>query len=129
MTCPRATSEQDIYIDLQYGTITQHGNSRKYMIKLNSNLYGQKQTGRVWKHFLVNKLRSIGFVPFKIDKRVFYHDNTSCIVYVDSGLSIDFSPARLKHLVKETHDTGLNIEDQGHPVNHIEANICKDSHG
>ena len=62
MAYPQAPIEQDMYMDLPHGITTQHGNSREHVLKLNSNLYGQKQAGRVWNHFLIEKLRSIGAI-------------------------------------------------------------------
>jgi hypothetical protein len=32
------------------------GDSEDYVLKLHKNVYGQKQTGRVWNKYLVNKV-------------------------------------------------------------------------
>ena len=44
------------------------------MLKLLKNIYGQKEAGRVWTKYLVEKLSSIGFKASVIDNCVFYHD-------------------------------------------------------
>ena len=85
-----------MYMDLPHGITTQHGNSREHVLNLNSNIYGQKQAERVWNHFLVEKLQSIGFVLSKIDECVFYRGTTIFIVYVDNGLCVDPSQSHLK---------------------------------
>ncbi len=56
------------------------------MLKLLKNIYGQKQAGRVWNKFLVEKLCSIGFKPSLIDDCVFYRDDIIFMVYVDDGI-------------------------------------------
>ena len=42
MACPQAPIEQDVYMDLPHGIITQHDNSREHILNLNSNICGQK---------------------------------------------------------------------------------------
>ena len=129
MAYPQAPIETDMYMDLPHGITTVLGHGKDHVLKLSANLYGQKQAGRVWNHHLVSKLRSIGFVPSKVDECVFYRGTTIFVVYVDDGLCIDPSQARLNRLVKEINDTGLKIEDQGHPADYIGVNIRKDSKG
>ncbi len=52
-----------IKMDMPQGIRTTHGNSKDYMLKLEKNIYNQKQARRVWNSFLVNKLMSVGFTP------------------------------------------------------------------
>ena len=55
-------------------------------MKLEKNIYGQKQAGRVWNSFLMDKLESIGFTPSQIDDCVFFHDDIIFMVYMDDGI-------------------------------------------
>ncbi len=56
----------------------------KYVLRLNQNVYGQKQTGKVWKKFLEEKLiKHLGFRQSKVDDCVFYKDRTMYILYTD----------------------------------------------
>jgi hypothetical protein len=50
------------------------------------NIHGQKQAGRVWNSFLVDKLMSIGFAPSQIDDCMFFRDYIIFMVYVDDGI-------------------------------------------
>ncbi len=50
--------EMDIYMELPQGIKTATGNSKDHVLKLLKNLYSQKQAGRVWSLFLVDKLTS-----------------------------------------------------------------------
>ena len=58
---PQAPIEMGIYIELPRGIQTAHGNSKDHVMKLEKNIYGQKQAGRVWNLFRIDKLESIGF--------------------------------------------------------------------
>jgi hypothetical protein len=66
MAYPQAPIEMDIYMELQQGIQTKHGNSNDHILKLEKNVCGQKQAGRVWNSFLVDKLTSIGFTTLLI---------------------------------------------------------------
>ncbi len=68
--------------DIQAAT----GNSKDHVLQLLKNICGQKQAGRVWNEYLVDKLDSIGFKPSLIDSSVFYHDDLIFMVYVDNGI-------------------------------------------
>jgi hypothetical protein len=48
MAYPQAPIEMDIYMELPQGIQTKHGNSKEHILKLEKNIYGQKQAGRVW---------------------------------------------------------------------------------
>ncbi len=61
MAYPQAPIEIDIYMELPQGIQTKHENSKDHVLKLEKNIYGQKQAGLVWNSFLVDKLTSIGF--------------------------------------------------------------------
>jgi hypothetical protein len=45
---PQAPIKMDIYMELPQGIQSKHGNSKEYVLKLEKNIYGQKQVGRVW---------------------------------------------------------------------------------
>ncbi len=102
-----------------------HGNSRDHVLKLEKYIYGQKQAGRVWNSFLVDKHLSIGFTTSSIDDCVFFRDDIIFMVYVDDGIFLGSDDAKLQEAIKDIQDLGLNIEDQGHPADYVGANIKK----
>ena len=54
------------------------GNENDYVLKLNKNVYGQKQAGRVWNKYLVNKLtKELNFKQSNVDECIFYRGNLS----------------------------------------------------
>ncbi|EJK50602.1 hypothetical protein THAOC_30362, partial [Thalassiosira oceanica] len=129
MAYTQAPIERDMYMKIPPGISTSFGDKRDYVLKLNKNLYGQKQAGRVWNQFLVNKLLKIGFEQSKVDECVFYRGSTIFIVYVDDGLVLDTNGNSLDGFVQELKDAELVVEDQGDPSDYVGVNISKDQYG
>jgi hypothetical protein len=125
MAYPQAPIKMDIYMELRQGIQTMHGNSKDHVLKLEKKIYGQKQAGRVWNSFLVDKILSIGFTPSLIDDCVFFRDDIIFMVYVDDGIFLGINDSKLQDAIKEIQDLGLNIEDQGHPAEYVSVNIKK----
>jgi hypothetical protein len=88
-------------------------------LKLEKNIYGQKQAGCVWNPFLMNKLTSIGFTTLQIDDCVFFQSDIIFMVYVDDGIFLGSNNLQLQEVIKEIQNLGLNIEDQGHPADYV----------
>jgi hypothetical protein len=95
MAYPQASIEMDIYMELPQGIQTKHGNSKKHVLKLEKNVYGQKQAGCVWNSFLVDKLTSIGFTMLLIDDCIFFHSDIIFMVYVDDGIFLGSNDSKL----------------------------------
>jgi hypothetical protein len=55
MAYPQAPIEMDMYMELPTGIHTKHGISKDHVLKLLTNIYGQKQAGRVWNSYLINQ--------------------------------------------------------------------------
>jgi hypothetical protein len=125
MAYSQAPIEMDIYMELPQGIQSKHGNSKEHVLKLEKNIYGQKQAGRVWDSFLVEKLMSIGFTMSLIDDCTFFHGDIIFMVYVDDGIFLGSDDLQLQEVIKEIHNLGLNIEDEGHPADYVGVNIKK----
>jgi hypothetical protein len=123
MAYPQAPIKMDMYMELPQGIQTEHGNSKDHVLKLLRNIYGQKQAGRVWNHYLTSKLLEVCFTQSLVDDCVFYHDNTIFIVYVDDGIFIGDSDEQLLEVIAELQHLGLKIEDQGHPTDYVGVSI------
>jgi hypothetical protein len=80
---------------------TTHGNSNDYVLKLEEDIYSQKQAGRVSNLFLADKLISIGFTPSLIDDCVFFCNDIKFIVYVDDGIFLGSNDSQLQDIIKE----------------------------
>jgi hypothetical protein len=125
MVYPQAPIKMDIYMGLPQGIQTKHGNSKDHILKLEKNIYDQKQAGHVWNSFLVDKLTSIGFKMSLTDDCVFFRDDIIFMVYADEGIFLGSDNSQLQEVIKEIQDLGLNIEDQGHPTDYVGVNIKK----
>ena len=123
MAYPQAPIECDMYMELPQGIRTSEGDSKDHVLKLLKNIYGQKQAGRVWNEFLVEKLCSIRFKPSLINDCVFYRDDIIFMVYVDDGIFLGKNDEQLKIVIREIQGIGLDIEDQGHPADYVGVNI------
>jgi hypothetical protein len=110
-------------MELPQGIKTTTGNTKDHVLKLLKNLYGQKQAGRVWNSFLVDKLTSLGYTSSLIDDCVFFCGDIIFMVYADNCIFLGNDDAQLQQAIKEIQDLGLNIEDQGHPADYVGVKI------
>jgi hypothetical protein len=124
MAYPQAPIKMDIYMELPQVIQTKHGNSKEHVLKLEKNIYGQKQAG-VWNSFLVDKLTFIGFTTSLIDDCVFFCGDIIFVVFVDDGIFLGSNDSQLQEVIKEIQNLGLNIDDQGHPADYVGVNIKK----
>lgn len=69
---PQAPVEKDLYMRIPKGLEPDKGRVQDYVLKVNKNVYGQKQAGRVWNQYLVKKLKEVGFQPSKVDQCILY---------------------------------------------------------
>ena len=101
MAYQQAPIEMDIYMELPQGIQTTHGNSKDHVLKLEKNIYSQKQASRVRNSFLVNKLMSIGFTPSFIDDCIFFRNDIILMVYVDDGIFLGNNDLKLQDPIKK----------------------------
>ncbi len=125
MVYPQTLIKMDIHMELPQGIQTKHGNSKEHVLKLEKNIYGQKQAGCVWNLFLVDKLTYVGFTTSLIDECVFFHGDIIFMMYMDDGIFLGGDNLQLQEVIKEIQNLGLNIEDQGHPADYVGINIKK----
>ena len=73
---------------------------KKYVLKLEKNLYGQKQAGRVWYQHLKKNLLKLGFKASNIDECVFYYGKTIFTVYTDDTILIGPDQEEIDELIR-----------------------------
>jgi hypothetical protein len=83
----------------------------------------------VWNEFLVDELSSLGYKSSLINNCVFYKDDIIFMVYVEDGIFLGPDDNKLIQAIRDIHNTGLNIEDQGHPADYVGVNIRKAKDG
>ncbi len=112
-------------MELPQGIQTKHGNSKEHVLKLEKNIYSQKQAGRVWNSFLMDKLTSIGFTALLVDDCIFFRGDIILMVYMDNGIFLGSDDSQLQEVIKEIQNLGLNIENHGRPSDYVGVNIKK----
>ncbi len=70
-------------------------------MKLEKNIYCQKQARRIWNSFLVDKVMSIRFTTSLIDDCVIFHDDDDIIfmVYMDDGIFLGSNDLQLQYAI------------------------------
>ena len=64
-----------------------NGKNLDYILNIHRYIYGQKQAGQVWNHYLVNKLvNELGFKQSKVDKYIFYRGQTLYVLYTEDSI-------------------------------------------
>ncbi|KAL7475458.1 hypothetical protein ACHAW6_001370 [Cyclotella cf. meneghiniana] len=115
MAYTQAPIVTDLYMETPSGIETTMGKTPE--------IYGQKQTRRVWNQFLVQKLESIGFKQSKINECMLYREDIIFIVYVDDGIFLGKSDDQLTGIIKELTDIGLEVKDHGNQTDYMGINI------
>ena len=81
----QAPVERECYIEIPKGICTK--NKGEHVLKVEKNIYGQKQAGRVWNQHLVRKLANdVGFTQSEHDKCLFYKGNVIYLLYTDDSI-------------------------------------------
>jgi hypothetical protein len=101
---PQAEIECEMYMEVPRGFHVD-GNRKDYALRLDNNLYGQKQAGRIWNTFMHDGLIARGFKQSKVDMCVYYRGQVVFLVYVDDGIFI----APNQRLIQQAYDD-LGIE-------------------
>ena len=125
---PQAPLEYDNYMKLPHGITTAKGDKNSHVLKLHKNIYGGKNSGRIWNEYLTKGLKEIGFTQSKIDECVFYRGNLIFLCYVDDGIFAGPNNADIDQAIKDLADptkakATFNIEDQGDIADYLGINF------
>jgi hypothetical protein len=84
---PQAPVEKELYMKIPKGFSIDEGKNDDYVLNVYKNIYGQKQAGRVWHHYLV-KVDWYSWIHTiqNIDKCVFYQGKTIYIHYTNDSI-------------------------------------------
>ena len=93
-------------------------------MKLHKNVYGQKQSGRVWYRYLTkNLLEELGFEISQVDECVFYRGKTVYIVYTDVSILAGPDPEEIYQVLKDLKKANLELTDKGNIEDFLGVNI------
>jgi hypothetical protein len=100
------------------------------VLQVHKNVYGQKQAGRVWNQYLVNKLtKELKFEQSKVDECVFYRGKTMYVLYTDHSILAGPDQAEIDKIIKEMQQATLDITIEGDLQNILGVNIDKHEDG
>jgi len=111
---PQAPVEKEIYMRVPKGFEVSGSNPGDYVLRLNRNVYGQKQAGRVWNKYLEQKLvNELHFTQSKVDDCVFYRGTTMYVLYTDDSILAGPNEDEINEIIRDIKAIGLNITEEG----------------
>ncbi|KAI2507905.1 hypothetical protein MHU86_6563 [Fragilaria crotonensis] len=98
---------------------------------IHRNIYGQKQAGRVWNKFLVDKLiNDLGFKQSKVDECVFYRGKTLYVLYTDDSLLAGPDKDEIDRVIEDLKNKArLAITVEGDLADFLGVNIERKDDG
>ena len=90
-------------------------NEDTHILKLIRNIYGQKQAGRVWKKYLDEGMKEVGFTPSDYDPCLYYKRNVVMLIYIDDCLVFSPDSKLIDKTISDLRNSSNNfeIDDQG----------------
>ena len=127
---PQAPMERELYMEIPKGFDIDQGKTDDFILKLNKNIFGQKQAGRVWNQYLVNKLvKELGFRQSRIDECLFYKGNVMYALYTDDSILTGPDKGEIDKIIEQMRKIGLNITDEGNLEDFLGVNINRQEDG
>ena len=119
---PQAPVDRECYMQIPKGIkIDAPG---KWALRVHKNIYGQKQAGRVWNQYLVDKLvNQVGFKQSKHDECVFYRGNVMYVLYTDDSILAGPDKDELKQVIADIKSAGLDVTEEGDIEDFLGVNI------
>ena len=105
----QAQPETDMYMAIPKGFRVDSITDEEFVLKINKNLYGQTQAGRVWSQHLVSKLKEAGLKQSRHEKCLFYYKSSVYVLYVDDSILMGPNQAELNEAISKLEATGLNL--------------------
>ena len=110
---PQANLDVDIYTKLPQG-FNVEPESRRYVLKIQNNLYSLKQAGHNWFEKLSGALSNLSINPSKMDPCVFIGEDIIVLVYVDDCLIFSQDKDKINQLIyKLKNKENLDLTDEG----------------
>eukprot|EP00590_Aulacoseira_subarctica_P001421 CAMPEP_0172414700 /NCGR_PEP_ID=MMETSP1064-20121228/1332_1 /TAXON_ID=202472 /ORGANISM="Aulacoseira subarctica , Strain CCAP 1002/5" /LENGTH=1323 /DNA_ID=CAMNT_0013151491 /DNA_START=262 /DNA_END=4233 /DNA_ORIENTATION=+ len=124
----QADVETDLYMKIPIGYNRPGVTANTHALKLVKNLYGQKQAGRVWNQYMVEKLKKLGFRQSDVDECVFYYRRSVMIVYTDDCIIMGPDTKQLDRMFKKLQSE-FDITLEGTLCDYLGILIKKDKEG
>ena len=127
---PQAPVEKEIYMKVPKGFQVMGKDQDEYVLKLNKNVYGQKQAGGVWNKYLEKKLiEEVGFTKSKFDECIFYKNETICALYTDDSILVGPDKDEIEQIIGDIQRVNLYITQKGDIQEFLGVNIKSNGTG
>jgi hypothetical protein len=127
---PQAPVEREIYMEVPKGFAVKGDDNRDHVLKIHRNIYGQKQAGRVWNQYLVDRLvNKVGFVQSKVDECVFYKGNVIYVLYTDDSILAGPDKKEIDLVIQQIKEAKLDITVEGDIQDFLGVNIQREADG
>jgi Reverse transcriptase (RNA-dependent DNA polymerase) len=84
---PQAPVEQDLYIDIPKGCNIGREDASKWALQVLKNIYGQKQAGKLWHDYLIQRLtKELNFTQCIMDPCILWRGQVIVIIYTDGTI-------------------------------------------
>ena len=120
---PQAPADRPTYMELPKGFKVDHGDKQEFLLEIKRNIYGKKQSGRVWYQYLRSKLQSIGFSVSQHDECVFLRGNAMYVLYTDDSILGGPDQLELDQIISDMQEVGLDITTEGGIDDFLGVNI------
>ena len=111
---PQAPAPRPMFMEIPKGCTIPGYDSKEWVMNVKRNIYGGKDSGRVWYLYLRSKLESIGFKCSKHDDCVFFKGRAMYVLYTDDSILMGPDKAELDqilHEIKHTAKLDITSED------------------
>lgn len=125
---PQADMEADVFMEIPQG-FRRGGLHRTHCLKLLKNLYGGKNSGRLWYLHLRKGLEKLGFEASKLDECLFYRGDTMLLVYVDDCIIVSKTKESVHQVMEDLRDAKFDITDEGDICDYLGVKVEKLSDG
>ncbi|CAJ1959006.1 unnamed protein product [Cylindrotheca closterium] len=127
---PQAPVEREIYMKIPGGFEVSKGNTKDYVLKLHRNVYGGKQSSRVFFKFLSRKLiDEVGFKQSEVDECVFYRGSVMYVLYTDDSLLAGPDLKEVEQAIEDIKAAKLDITIEGDIQDFLGVNIERKEDG
>ena len=127
--CPQAPVERELHMKTPKG-FNIDGNKNDCVSRLNDNVCGQKQAGRAWNKYLVDKLiNELHFKQSEVDECVFYKGKTMYMLHTDDSILAGPDATEIDDIAKQMADAKLAVTEEGDLNDFLGVNIDRRSDG
>ena len=122
---PQAPIDRELYMKIPKGFDLGEGiDQDKYVLQIHRNIYGKKDSGRIWNQYLTKKLiEEVGFTQSKFDECVFYKGTTIYLLYIDDSILAGPNVEEIQQIISDIRKAKLQITEEGDIQDFLGVNI------